>query len=264
MCFVVFSRHVEGLKFLDVMLGNQPALRFEESLYLRMLAEDPDEAADEAEDFLRANSLSAYYDEVAARALMLAQIDVNRGVLDPLRQTRIRDAIKGLIANLADRKDDAALGADLPESWREAPSPPVLCVAGRGPLDEAATLLLVDMLSKYGIASRVVSSDETSAAHVADLSCAGVRLTCVSYLEPGTFKNAKYQVRRLRKHMPEVPVMALFWGTAGNDNTRYLDGIEATECDMVTTGLKETVQHVLAFARRSGAQTVQPGVQAAK
>ena len=173
MCFVVFSRHVEGLKFLDVMLGDQPALRFEESLYLRMLAEDPDEAADEAEDFLRANSLSAYYDEVAARALMLAQNDVNRGVLDPLRQTRIRDAIKGLIVNLADRKDEDALGADLPDKWRDAPQEPVLCVAGRGPLDEAAALLLVDMLGKYGIAARVVSSDETSATHIRDLDCDG-------------------------------------------------------------------------------------------
>jgi predicted PurR-regulated permease PerM len=250
MCFVVFSRHVESLKFLDVMLGDQPALRFEESLYLRMLAEDPDEAADEAEDFLRANSLSAYYDEVAARALMLAQNDVNRGVLDPLRQTRIRDAIKGLIVNLADRKDDEAVGADLPEAWRDGE--PVMCVAGRGPLDEAAALLLVDMLSKYGIGARVVSSDETSATNIRELSCHGVQLTCVSYLEPGTFKNARYQVRRLRKRMPAVPVMALFWGLAG-DNSRYLDGIEATECDIVTTGLKETVRHILTFARRSGA-----------
>ncbi|HWM60647.1 MAG TPA: AI-2E family transporter, partial [Rhizomicrobium sp.] len=262
MCFVVFSRHVDSLKFLDVMLGDQPALRFEESLYLRMLAEDPDDAADEAEDFLRANSLSAYYDEVAARALMLAQNDVNRGVLDPLRQSRIRDAIKGLIANLAHRKDEEALGADLPESWRDAPLEPVLCVAGRGPLDEAAALLLVDMLAKYGIAARVVSSDETSAANVRELSCIGVQLTCVSYLEPGTFKNARYQVRRLRKRMPGVPVMALFWGLAG-DNTRYLDGIEATECDIVTTGLKETVQHILTFARRSGT-AVRHDYQAAK
>jgi predicted PurR-regulated permease PerM len=263
MCFVVFSRHVEGLKFLDVMLGNQPALRFEESLYLRMLAEDPDEAADEAENFLRANALSAYYDEVAARALMLAQNDVNRGVLDPLRQTRIRDAIKGLIVNLADRKDeDAAAGADLPESWRDAALEPVLCVAGRGPLDEAAAMLLVDMLGKYGIGARVVSSDETSATNVRDLQCMGVQLTCVSYLEPGTFKNARYQVRRLRKRMPGVPVIALFWGLAG-DNSRYLDGIEATECDIVTTGLKETVQHILTFARRSGAP-VRHDYQAAK
>jgi predicted PurR-regulated permease PerM len=247
MCFVVFSRHVEGLKFLDVMLGDQPALRFEESLYLRMLAEDPDEAADEAEAFLKENSLSAYYDEVAARALMLAQNDVNRGVLDPLRQNRIRDAIKGLIVNLSDRKDDHPPPAELPAGWQNAP---VLCVAGRGPLDEAAALLLVDMLGKYGIGARVVSSDETSATNIRDLDCHGVQMVCVSYLEPGTFKNARYQVRRLRARLAGVPVMAIFWGLQG-DNSRYLDGIEATECDIVTTGLKETVQHVLTFARRS-------------
>ena len=257
MCFVVFSRHVESLKFLDVMLGDQPALRAEQSLYLRMLANDPDEAADEAEIFLKQNSLSSYYDEVAARALMLAQTDVDRGVLDPVRQERIRDAIKGLIVNLSDRKDEDA--GDPSHNWHGASVEPVLCVAGRGPLDEAAALLLVDMLGKYGVGARVVSSDETSATHIRELSCAGVRLTCVSYLEPGTFKNARYQVRRLRKHMPGVPVIAIFWGLAG-DNSRYLDGIEATESDIVTTGLKETVQHILAFARRAS----QPMITAAK
>jgi predicted PurR-regulated permease PerM len=260
MCFVVFSRHVEGLKFLDVMLGDRPALRFEESLYLRMLANDPDEAADEAEAFLKENSLTAYYDKVAARALMLAQTDVDRGVLDAARQERIRDAIKGLIVNLSDRKDDDAAG-DPAHHWHGAPVEPVLCVAGRGPLDEAAALLLVDMLGKYGVGARVVSSDETSATNIRQLSCEGVRLTCVSYLEPGTFKNARYQVRRLRKHMPGVPVIAIFWGLAG-DNSRYLDGIEATESDIVTTGLKETVQHILAFARR--ASTPLPALTAAK
>ena len=34
-------------------------------------------------------------------------------------------------------------------------------------------------------------------------------------------------------------------------NSRYLDGIDATECDIVTTGLKETIHHVLIFARRA-------------
>jgi len=260
MCFVVLGRHVESLKFLDVMLGDQPALSFEESLYLRMLAEDPDEAADEAEAFLKENSLSAYYDEVAARALMLAQADVNRGVLDPLRQSRICEAIKGLIHNLADRKDEDAAGeAEPPPTWRNHP---VLCVAGRGPLDEGAALLLVDMLGKYGLGARVVSSDETSAAHIDQLPIDGVRLVCVSYLEPGTFKNARYQVRRLKKHFPEVVMMAIFWGLS-EDNSRYLDSIEATECDIVTTGLKETVQHVLAFARRAGPRPAAPARQVA-
>jgi predicted PurR-regulated permease PerM len=250
MCFVVLGRHIEGLKFLDVMLGDQPALAMDESLYLRMLADDPDDATQDAEEFLRSHSLSAYYDEVAARALMLAQADVNRGVLDPLRQTRIRDAIKGLIANLSDREDPSAAKAlgELPPAWRKTP---ILCIAGRGPLDEAAALLLVDMLAKYGVAARVVSSDQTSAAQIDELDVEGVCVCCVSYLEPGTYKNARYQVRRLRKRMPDVPVLAIFWGI-GSDHSRYLDSVEATECDVVTTGLKETIHHVLAFARRSG------------
>jgi hypothetical protein len=213
-----------------------------------MLAEDPDEASQEAETFLKHHSISTYYDLVAARALMLAQADVNRGVLDEIRQARIRDAIKGLVQNLADHadKEEPPLPPP-PESWRNRP---VLCVAGRGPLDEAAGVLLMDMLAKYDIGGRLVSSDQTSAAQIGELDSDGVRLICVSYLEPGTFKNARYQVRRLRKTVPGVPIVALFWELS-DDNSRYLDSIEATECDIVTTGLKETLRHILAFARRA-------------
>src|SRR5271165_3161329 len=45
MCLVVLGRHVEHLQFLEVLLGDQPALAPEESFYQRMLADDPDEAA---------------------------------------------------------------------------------------------------------------------------------------------------------------------------------------------------------------------------
>ena len=138
----------------------------------------------------------------------------------------------------------------------------MLCVAGRGPLDEAAALLLVDMLAKYGVGGAGgVIGRRPRRRRSTNWTCEGVQLTCVSYLEPGTYKNARYQVRRLRKRMPDVPVMALFWGIGG-DHSRYLDSVEATECDVVTTGLKETIQHVLAFARRTPVAI--PSYQAAK
>src|SRR6185437_8723353 len=249
MCFVVLGRHIDSLEFLEVMLGDTPALKTEESLYLRMLAEDPDDATQDAEEFLRHSTLAAYYDEVVARALMLAQADVNRGVLDLTRQIRIRDAIKGVVLNLSERKEDSGIRhVELPATWRSGK--PVLCIAGRGPLDEAAALLLVDMLEKYGVGAQVVSSDQASVAQIDTLDVTGVQMVCVSYLEPGTYKNARYQVRRLRKHAPGVPVLAVFWGL-GDDHSRYLDSIEATECDVVTTGLKETIHHVLVFARRA-------------
>jgi len=77
-----------------------------------------------------------------------------------------------------------------------------------------------------------------------------VKLACLSYLEPGTYKNARGQVRRLRKRMPGTPILTIFWGL-GDDHSRYLDSVEATEADVVTTGLKETIHHVLIFARRA-------------
>jgi len=69
------------LQFIDVLLGDEPALTQEESFYQAMLAEHPDEAAHQAEEMLKDISLAAYYDEVAIKGLALAQLDVNRGAV---------------------------------------------------------------------------------------------------------------------------------------------------------------------------------------
>lgn len=78
-CLVVLGRHAERFQFLDVMLGDRPPLSPPELFYQRMLAEDPAEAVDKAEEFLKERSLSSYYDEVALPGLKLAQNDVLRG-----------------------------------------------------------------------------------------------------------------------------------------------------------------------------------------
>ena len=61
LCLVVLGRHVYGLEFLEVLLGDRPALSPAESFYQRMLAGDPDEVQDQAELLLRTRALSAYY-----------------------------------------------------------------------------------------------------------------------------------------------------------------------------------------------------------
>jgi hypothetical protein len=64
MCLVVLGRHVDQLKFLDVMFGDEPPLTPAELIYQRMLARDPFEAADQARTFLKEKPLTAYYDEI--------------------------------------------------------------------------------------------------------------------------------------------------------------------------------------------------------
>ena len=104
-CLVVLGRHVERLEFLDVMFGDRPALSPPEIFYQRMLAGDPTEASDKAEEFLKERSLSSYYDEVALRGLQLAQADAERGALDHERLTKIRDAVSEFANNISEQDD---------------------------------------------------------------------------------------------------------------------------------------------------------------
>ena len=80
-CLVVLGRHVDRLKFLDVMFGDQPALTPAELVYQRMLAGDPVEAAEQAQKFLKERPLIAYYEEVLIGGLKLADADAKRGLL---------------------------------------------------------------------------------------------------------------------------------------------------------------------------------------
>jgi hypothetical protein len=57
--------------------------------------------------------------------------------------------------------------------------------------------------------------------------------------------------RRLRKRMPDVPLIAGFWSVI-QDDTHFLDGFEATECDFLATSLKQAVAQIVTLMTRSG------------
>ena len=105
MCLVVLGRHVDQLKFLEVMFGDEPPLTPAELIYQRMLARDPVEAADQARIFLKEKPLTAYYDEILLEGLRLAQVDAQRGSLDEDQMRRIRDAVAELVDDLATHTD---------------------------------------------------------------------------------------------------------------------------------------------------------------
>ena len=78
-CLDVLGRHVDRLRFLDILLGSRPALNPAESFYHRILSGNSDEAFEQAENMLKTKSLSNFYDEVAIEGLRLAAIDAHRG-----------------------------------------------------------------------------------------------------------------------------------------------------------------------------------------
>ena len=74
-CLVVIGRYAPPLRFLSILLGDEAPLAAEESFYQRLLAGDATEATEQIESFLKTGSLTAFCDEIAIPALLMAQED---------------------------------------------------------------------------------------------------------------------------------------------------------------------------------------------
>lgn len=240
LCLVVLGRHVERLEFLDVLLGDRPALTPAENLYQRMLVGDPDEALESAEILLKDRSLTSYYDEVAVSAIQLAANDARRGVMTSQQIQHIKDVAHSLVLDLNghdDNEPDAADTKDEPVAppASEKPSIPdpatqdllplegripaewstegaILCVAGRGALDDAAAEMFGQLLTKHGLGTRVVPHEAVGRSTIADLDVTGVRMIVLCYVEIlGTPAHLRYLIRRLRTRAREASLMVGLW-----------------------------------------------------
>ncbi len=267
LCLVVLGRHVERLAFLDVLLGDRPALTPAESFYQRILAGDADEAQDQAEVLLRDHALSNYYDQVALKGLQMAAKDVERGSLPEAKLERLKRTVKGLVRELeshddavpdpgkekqdvgvAGKVDDSPAVPDtavpppvgrVPAPWREAGA--VVCLAGRGPLDEAASAMLAQLLQKHGMGARVVEHDIMSRETIGAFDVSGVTMVCVSYLDiAGSPSHLRYLIQRLRRRLPGVPVLVGLW--PAEDAVLHEERVRAViGADYYATSLGEAV-----------------------
>jgi hypothetical protein len=276
LCLVVLGRHVERLEFLDVILGDRPALTPVEGFYQRMLAGDPDEAREQAEVLLRDRPLSSYYDEVALKGLQLAANDAARGVLTETQLDKIKSSMQELIDDLDEHDDQepdpkealesaattlsrseqdvpkhpspGKVAAEaLPPEWRT--KAPVLCIAGRGVLDEAAASMLSQLLHKSGLKARVLPHEAASRLRIGALDGEGVSMVCLCYLEiGGAPSHLRYMLRRLRQRLPTARLLVGLWpaeqAILTDDRLRAAVG-----ADVYTSSLREAVEACLEAAK---------------
>jgi predicted PurR-regulated permease PerM len=203
-CLAVLGRNVEGLKFFEVLLGDEPALTPEEGFYQRALSGDAAEATYQAELCLNDQSLETCLERVALSGLKLAERDARRGLLDDDQAERIAETVKEMLDNLADfeprrwffalrpkptNEEEAQAGLatlaaaedgeeeeTLPVIKRHELAPgwvvdePILCIGGRSALDEAAAAILAEVLKKRGLGAKALPPEAISAGHIATLT----------------------------------------------------------------------------------------------
>lgn len=276
LCLVVVGRHVKHLEFFDVLLGDRPALTPVETFYQRLLAHDPDEVQEQAEQLLNTRSLSAYYDGVACRGLELAAHDIARGALTTAQVSRLHEDFRAVIGDLEDyddvdpphrlrARDEAVAGVERPErvvSKEPAPDvtlapgpdlpvpPPVaLCVPGRGPLDDLTSAMLAQLLRKHGFASRVVGQEEVSRTQIGALDLEQVSLVCVTCLDlVRPPPHLRYLLRRLRQKSPNLPIIVGLWSTEA-DVLRDSELAQMLGADAYVSSLRDVVIEAVELIR---------------
>jgi hypothetical protein len=242
-CLVVLGRHVPQLGFFDVLLGDEPALSPEVKFYQRLLARDPVEAAELAEEYLEDGSLDKLYDTVILPALVHAEQDRMRGSLHRSTVEDIAEDTIGVIEELEEEYllTDEAAGDAAAVSLKPTS---VLCIGARNGLDEAAAAMLAHLLTQRGAGARAVSRAEISGRHLASLEREGIAQICLSYVNAEATQHAQRTLRRLRQHFgTDVRVILGMWAAEPSPEAPR-DLLRATGADLVVTSLRQAVREI--------------------
>jgi len=243
LCLVVLARHVERLKFLDVMLGDQPALTPQQAAYQRMLTGDPIEAIEQARSFLKESSIQQYYDEILLGALRLAEADAALGRLDDARleNQTVLEIIEDLAAHGAAKSVKAfgqaksgkskVVDVDARKLGRR-----VFCIPGLGRLDDCAAIIVAEVLKREGIVARTAGAGSTIEADEAET-------ICVCFLEEVTEARTDFTRRKISRQAPSAKVVVCLFGERRR-------GSDEPSGDVAPRSLKEVVMAVENNVRR--------------
>jgi hypothetical protein len=219
LCLVVLARHVDRLQFIDVMLGDQPALTPQQAAYQRMLTGDPIEAIEQARSFLKKGSVEAYYEEIVLGALRLAAADAALGRLDDKRLENIRQTVLEVIEDLGShklfseekaREDETVPKGNVVDIDRRKLGPTVFCIAGLGRLDDCVALVLADFLKRRGFVARTAAAATAIENDTAET-------ICVCFLEDVTPARGDFTIRKLSRQAPSAKVIICRLGQASNE-----------------------------------------------
>jgi hypothetical protein len=98
----------------------------------------------------------------------------------------------------------------------------------------------------------VVPSPAVSPPNLFALDATGVQMAYLCYLEPGSFANPHYLVRRLRRKLPKATIVGGFW-TLKADEADQRNALAKTGADLIATFLQQAVAQVNAAASQAAA-----------
>lgn len=224
-CILVLARYVRQLKFLETLLGSEPVLEPHERFYQRLVAGNGDEALAIAESVIRAEDGAGFADDVALKALLLAQDDISSGSADAQMRARILETLGEVVEEIEpDEADDATLK--------------VMVFGGRTELDWAAGKVLGYRLAEMGCVVSDYAPAFLRRNTIGDLDLSDVDAVCLCYLGGQPAAHIGFATRRLRQRKPDLTIIVALLNPQARGERDYdqfpIDGVASTFAETVT------------------------------
>jgi predicted PurR-regulated permease PerM len=236
-CLVVVGRYVSQLAFLDVLLGDQPALDAHVSYYQRLLARDRDEAEKLVLERAKDSPPEGVFDGLLVPALNLAKRDLERDDLPNTDEQFVVRATREIIGDLGDRQ--AALAAPEPPPDHALTRPRLLACAADGEADLLGVEMLTRLLDSARWDVERLGNESLSSEVLAAVAETSPAVICIGSIPPGGLAHTRYLCKRLRTRFPGMKILVGRWGLKG-DVEQNREQLREAGADLMATTLAET------------------------
>jgi len=255
-CLVVVGSHVPTLKFLTVLLGDQPVMRPEAHYYQRLLASDAQEAGQVLDSYAKENSVPAAYDQVVVPALGLFEQDRHRNALDQETVNFITETAQEQVEELGLKSNEPqpaqpaieTVANITPMSADKQPAPPfgiakrVVCVAVRDESDETVAIMLSQLLRRAGHSVKTISMKNVDHVSV-QVFDARPDVVCLSALPPYAMSYARTVYEALHERQSNFHIVIGLWNYSG-DLAKAAKVITGDEGYPICVTLAEAVERI--------------------
>lgn len=245
-CLVVLGRHVKRFTFLEVLLGDQPALSPPVAFYQRLAARDQDEAAEIALAVSSETSQVACLDTVVVPALCIARRDLADGDLDVNDFRFAVRAAREIAVELNDLE-----GIPTKEFVRENENRVrILILPAHDEAEHVAADAFASTLDSNRWEVRVAGDETLASEMVATAREFDPAVVVIATLPPGGISHSRYLSGRLRAHFPTTKLFFGRWGWECSEPEtigelgRGIDGVDRTMTE--TRNRLESLHAVLA------------------
>jgi predicted PurR-regulated permease PerM len=250
-CVLVLGRYVPKFSFLHILLGDEPVLAAEATIYQRLLAMDQQEAHAIVDEHLKGKHLVDFYDSVLIPALTMAEQDRHKGAIDADREEFLFVSINEMIAEFSDYQlapvveagetEEGEAGASEREEHGDAR---ILCLPVSDRADEITASMLAQLLERKGFSTMCFpSTGATPHELLAFIEAGHGDVVCISALPPYAFAPARVMCRQIRERFPKLKIVVCVWGFSG-DKDKAKARFERTQPDRLAASLSEALLQV--------------------